>query len=117
MKKVFVLSMLLATGVAHAEQPSGLPESSSEMTSRDNCFQSLRGHADQAASRRGDQITRMVEGYGGEMKNGDYKCAARFELNTSTGVGMKTPWSTYTVFLNDQPGDSKKSMQKALNGL
>ncbi|MGP5424740.1 hypothetical protein [Pseudomonas helleri] len=117
MKKILVLAMLLASGVVHAEIPSGMPQSSSEMTSRDNCFQSLRGHADLAASRRGEQILRMVEGYGGEEKSGDYKCAARFELSNSAGEGKRTSWSSYTVFLNDQQSDSKKRMQKALDGL
>ncbi|WP_024694748.1 hypothetical protein [Pseudomonas syringae] len=117
MKKLFVATILLAAGVVHAEIPSGMPKSSSEMTFRDICFQSLRGHADQAASKKGDQITRMIEGYGGEEKSGDYKCAARFELTTSEGEGKRTPWSSYTVFINDQLSDSQKSMSKAVNGL
>ncbi|MNJ67896.1 hypothetical protein D3C77_641030 [compost metagenome] len=117
MKRVFAVVALITAGIAHADAPPGLPETATEMTHRDNCFQSLRGHADLAAAKRGERIIKMVAGAGGEAKNGDFMCSAQFELVTDKGEGMRTPWLSYTLFLNGEQSDSEKSMQNALKGL
>lgn len=117
MKKIFVVIALMAAGVAHAEMPPGMPDTATEMTLRDNCFQSLRGHADFDAAKRGERILRMVAGAGDEKKNGDFHCSAKFELVTEKDEVLRTPWRAHTEFLNGELSDSEKSMRKAINSL
>jgi hypothetical protein len=109
MKKIIAVTAFIAAGIAHAHAAPGLPDNATEITPRDVCFQSLRGHADLAAIKNGETMTRIIEGAGGKTENGDFVCAAKFELMTDKGNRKKTPWRTYTVFLNEGNGGSKNS--------
>ncbi|WP_338524295.1 hypothetical protein NUH87_00940 [Pseudomonas batumici] len=120
MKKVFAVALILSAGYAHADVPAGMPATASAMTSRDNCFQHLRGHADLSAQKRGYQVLSMTEGYGAEIEHGDFKCTAKFELKTADGVSESTPWSTYVVFANgrrDEIKSPKDAVSEALKNL
>ena len=107
MKKIFAVALMFSAGVVHAELPPGMPASATAMTSRDNCFQYLRGHVDLSAQKRGYQVLRMIEGYGAEVENGDFKCAAKFELGTADGNGEKTPWHAAMIFAHGQQPEAK----------
>ncbi len=61
MKKIFAVALMLTAGFAQAGIPTGMPATASAMTSRDNCFQRLRGHIDSSAQERGYQVTAMTE--------------------------------------------------------
>ncbi|MBH8609960.1 hypothetical protein I4N56_002615 [Pseudomonas mohnii] len=62
----------------------------------------------------------MTEGYGAEIKNGDFECKAKFELKAADGVRKSSPWLVYVVFANGRAAESKSSadeLREALKGL
>lgn len=97
MRMTLALSLLLASGVALADQAPKMPANATPMTARDDCFQTLRGAAEGNAQRGGYRILRMVEASGGTDAQGDVTCAGRFEISTADGHGRVTPWSSTTV--------------------
>ncbi|GKQ46223.1 hypothetical protein [Pseudomonas syringae] len=116
-KSFFAVAALVVIGTAQADTPPSMPETATEITPRDKCFQMIRGHADLAAAKREERILRLVAGSGGEDKNGDFVCAAQFELVTDKGEGKRTPWLSYTLFSNGDQSESQRKLQNAVNGL
>jgi hypothetical protein len=117
MKKIFAVALLLGAGVAHAGLPPGMPATASAMTSRDDCFQTLRGHVDQSARKSGFQVLRMIEGYGAEMANGDFQCMAKFAVG-SPEKWDETNWHEQVIFAHQQPSGECEpgSMKKTPDG-
>ena len=94
--------LLLSTGFAQAEIPSGMPSNATAVTARDDCFQTLRGHVDGSARESGFQVMGLIEGYGAELANGDFQCMARFWVGTP-GKRAETGWRETVMFANRQP--------------
>jgi hypothetical protein len=91
------LSLLLASGVALADQAPKMPANATPMTARDDCFQTLRGGVDRNALQGGYQVLLMVEASGGTDAQGNATCAGRFKVTTPDGHGRLTPWHSATV--------------------
>nr|WP_314561560.1 hypothetical protein [uncultured Pseudomonas sp.] len=93
------LSLILASSTVLAALPS-MPAAAAPMTTRDDCFQRLRGHEERWAQQHGYQIQALIAAYAGDAADGDFACSGRFEVTDDQGQVALGPRRLYVLLRN-----------------